>query len=266
MICAHLLALHKPTELLFHLQTKLTLQQLERLAQMVGERVSGKPLQLILGSVDFYSATLSVGEGIFIPRPETETLVEVGLEFLRGRADTEDCPRGNHNKILDLCTGCGAVLIALAMETGWEGIGTDICRKALAFAEGNARKNRVAKLLDFCQGDLFSALPEPHQKFALIVANPPYIPDERLEALPPEVRNYDPREALDGGADGLSVIRRIVEEAPEYLVGGGMLALEIGEEQGGAVSRLYQQVGFCEVRISKDLAGRDRVVSGLWAR
>jgi len=265
-MCAHLLALREPTDLLFHLQTKLALQQLERLAQMVGERVSGKPLQLILGSVDFYSATLSVGEGIFIPRPETETLVEVGLEFLRGRADTEGCPHGNHNKILDLCTGCGAALIALVCETGWEGIGTDICQKALAFAEGNARKNRVAQLLDFYRGDLFSALPEPHQKFPLIVANPPYISTEQLEALPPEVRNYDPREALDGGMDGLAVIRRIVAEAPEYLVSGGMLALEIGEEHSGAVSRLYQQAGLSEVRISKDLAGRDRVVSGLWAR
>jgi release factor glutamine methyltransferase len=265
-ICAHLLALRKPTDLLFHLQTKLALQQLERLAQMVGERISGKPLQLILGSVGFYSATLSVGEGIFIPRPETETLVEVGLKFLRGRAETEVCPYNNHNRILDLCTGCGAVLIALAMETGWEGVGTDICRKALAFAEDNARKNRVEQLLDFCRGDLFSALSEPRQKFALIVANPPYIPTEQLEALPAEVRNYDPWEALDGGKDGLAVIRRIVAEAPEYLVSGGMLALEIGEEQGGAVNRLYQQVGLSEVRISKDLAGRDRVVSGLWVR
>lgn len=257
LLCAHLLSLPRPTDLLFHLQHPLTPELSRKLSQLVSERLSGKPLQLIVGSVDFHSVTLRMNAGVFIPRPETETLVEVGLEFLGSLSGGEPV------KVLDLGTGCGAVLIALACRTGFGGVGTDISPIALALAEENAGRNQVGNLLEFRKGDLYSALPPSARKFSLIVSNPPYILSSQIPTLPPEVRDYDPRESIDGGEDGLGMVRRIVEEAPGHLQEGGMLAVEMGEGQAEEEVMMFSEAGFEAVEVEPDLAGRERVVSGI---
>jgi len=256
LLLAHLLSLPRLGDLALHLQDGLSAQESDRLSSMLAERLSGKPLQLIVGQVGFHNVNLIVKEGVFIPRPETETLVEVGIDFLK------NFPTTTHPQILDLGTGCGAVIIALAKASGNGGAGTDISPQAISLARENAERNRLADILKFYTGDLYSPLHSTQQKYHLIVSNPPYIPCERIPYLPTEVCDYDPIQSLDGGQDGLAVIRRIVALAPEHLVAGGLLALEIGEEQGKMVSEILSEVEFQQITITNDLTGKARVVRG----
>ena len=212
------------------------------------KRAGRTPLQHITGEQDFMGLTFWVNEHVLIPRQDTETLVEEALKVI---------PSGSH--ILDLCTGSGCVIISLAaLGQGISGIGVDISEKALEVARENASRLVGAKVV-FQKGDLWQSVTG---KFNAIVSNPPYIPTDEVEKLEVEVKDHEPRLALDGTADGLHFYREITAHAAEYLCESGWLLVEIGYDQGLAVKDLFIKNGFKEVAIIKDLSGNDRVVKG----
>lgn len=212
------------------------------------KRAQRIPLQHITEEQDFMGLTFWVNEHVLIPRQDTETLVEEALKVI---------PSGSH--ILDLCTGSGCVIISLAAHgQGITGIGVDISEKAIEVARENASR-LVGQKVVFQKGDLWQSVTG---KFNAIVSNPPYIPTEEVEKLEVEVKDHEPRLALDGTADGLHFYREITAHAAEYLCESGWLLVEIGYDQGLAVKELFIKNGFKEVAIIKDLAGNDRVVKG----
>ncbi len=206
------------------------------------------PLQHITGEQDFMGLTFWVNEHVLIPRQDTETLVEESLKVI---------PSGSH--VLDLCTGSGCVIISLAaLGQGISGIGVDISEEALTVARENGNRLVGSKVI-FEKGDLWQAVTG---KFNAIVSNPPYIPTEEVEKLETEVKDHEPRLALDGTEDGLFFYRDITAHAAEYLNEGGWLLVEIGYDQGPSVSQLFMEAGFKDVEVVKDLPGNDRVVKG----
>ena len=212
------------------------------------KRAGHTPLQHITGEQDFMGITFWVNEHVLIPRQDTETLVEEALKVI---------PSGSH--ILDLCTGSGCVIISLVVHgQGITGIGVDISEDALNVARDNGMR-LVGKKVVFEQGDLWSGV---HGKFNAIVSNPPYIPSAVVEQLETEVKDHEPRIALDGTEDGLFFYRQIVSRAPEYLTDNGWLLVEIGYDQGPDVYALFIEAGFKDVKVIKDLAGNNRVVKG----
>ena len=210
-------------------------------------RCSGTPLQHLTGEQGFRHLVLTVRPGVFIPRPETEVLVDVALELLDGAATR--C-------VVDLCTGSGAVALAIADEhPGAQVMATDVSEPAVALARENAERLRLA--VDVRAGDLFEPLPEEcRRQVDLVVANPPYLSIEVAADLPPEV-HADPPEALFGG---LEVTRRLITEAFAWLRTGGGLAVECDERAAAAVGAAARDAGFEEVFVRRDLNGRDRVV------
>ncbi len=226
---------------------------------LIGERRKRIPLQYLTGVQNFMGLEFFVDRNVLIPRQDTEILVEEALKNLHD---------GMH--VLDMCTGSGCILISLLYYTNHcDGLGVDISPKALAVAKRNSAallpKETAADAeegfgrIRFLQSDLFAAV---EGKFDMIAANPPYIVSADMEALMPEVGEYEPWLALDGGSDGLLFYRRIVEEGRKHLFGGGMLFFEIGCDQGEAVSGLMERAGFLEVHVVKDYGGLDRVVYG----
>jgi len=233
-------------------ERELTSEQAMRFRALLQRRLSGEPMAYILGHREFWSLDLLVTPDVLIPRPETELLVELALEAF---------PAERPIAVADLGTGSGAVAAAIAHERPrWSVWATDGSIAALAIAEENFRRCGVDRVVA-AQGSWCEALP-PHQRFDLLVSNPPYIPegDPHLEQgdLPQE-----PRSALAAGADGLDEIRRIAVQAPDHLVTGGVLLLEHGFDQGEPVRTLLQQAGFTDVQTRRDLAGLDRVSGGL---
>jgi release factor glutamine methyltransferase len=225
-----------------------------RYLALLARRERREPVAYLLGRREFWSLSLAVSPDVLIPRPETETLVEAALALLRaGRPDPT---------ILELCTGSGAIAIALARELpAARLLATDVSARALITAAENARAHGVAGRIRFLRGDLWRALNGDLGPGAadLVVANPPYVRQAELAGLMPEVR-WEPRLALDGGMDGLAVVREIVQGAPARLAPGAHLALEIGADQGEAVRALLASHPALEcVRVLPDLAGRDRV-------
>lgn len=214
-------------------------------------RESRVPLQHITGYQNFMGFEFKVSKDVLIPRFDTECLVEEAMLV---------CNDGD--KVLDICTGSGCILISLMnYKNDISGYGIDISEKALEIAEENA--DELCKPNGkpcFLKSDLYSELNE--RDFDIIVSNPPYIKTEVIDTLMTEVKDYDPMIALDGGQDGLDFYRRIIEKAPEYLKKGGALLVEIGYDQGKEVSDLFSERGFSSVKVIKDLAGNDRVVSG----
>lgn len=223
--------------------------ELARFKGFIKRRVRGEPAAYITGKQGFWTLELGVCESVLIPRPETETLVEAALARLPADAGPK--------KVLDLGTGSGAIVLALAAERpAHQYIASDRSFDALVQARQNDANHRVHW---FC-GNWFEALC-PSAAFDLIVSNPPYIPTADIDGLQTEVRDHEPRMALDGGEDGLSAIRCIVAGAPELLIPGGFLLLEIGWDQGPSVERFVRETGaFTPPIIQKDEAGRDRVV------
>lgn len=226
--------------------------RIERYFSWLLRREQHEPVQYIIGNQAFYGLTFLVNEHVLIPRLDTEVLVE---EILKQDSAGKS--------VLDLCTGSGCILISL-MKCGkfLRGIGTDISEKALEVAEENAGRNAVTvKLL---RGDLFAAvegLPEEERLFDVIVSNPPYIAEYEKKDLAEEVLLHEPSLALFAEHDGLLFYERILAEAGKYLTPHGRIYFEIGCSQGDAVKRLCEENGFTAVRIIKDLAGLDRVVS-----
>lgn len=221
--------------------------------EAVSRRISREPLQYILGQTNFMGLDFYVDENVLVPRSDTEILVE---ELLR------DMHSGS--RILDMCTGSGCILISLLNYSyDCEGFGVDISEGALSVALKNAGALIPDKKYTFLQGDLFEAFGEAEYKFDIIVSNPPYIASGEIELLMPEVRDFEPRLALDGTQDGLEFYRRITKHSVNYLVGGGRLAYEIGCDQGEAVKQIMLDNGFTEVEVIKDYAGLDRIVVGI---
>lgn len=219
--------------------------------RLLGERERRVPLAYVTGEREFWSLRLRVDRRVLVPRPETETLVESALELLRPGA-----------RFADVGTGSGAVAVALARELGPGAyVATDRSAGALSVARANAEAHGVARSIEFLEGDLLAPLAGRPQALDGIVSNLPYIPTAEVAGLEPEVRDHEPRAALDGGADGLEVIGRLVGAAPALLRRGGWLLLEIGSGQAGAVGRLLARSGaFDQVTTRRDLAGVERVV------
>lgn len=205
------------------------------------------PLQYLLGSQEFMGYEFKVTPDVLIPRQDTETVLEEVIKT--GRK-----PR----KILDLCTGSGCIAISLALILEPEVcVGTDISKKALKIAKENGIK--LAPMVKFIQSDLFENI---NDKYDLIISNPPYIATEECKKLMLEVREHEPMLALDGKEDGLYFYRKIIDQALDYLEPGGMLAFEIGYDQGQQVKEMMETKRFVSVEIKKDLAGLDRLVFG----
>lgn len=217
-----------------------------RYEELLTRRASGVPLQYLTREQNFCGLSLYVDERVLIPRQDTECLVE---EVLR------DGARGD---LLDLCTGSGCIPLALLKHGNFScALGADISAEALAVAETNRARTGLPLLLR--QSDLFSEIPE---RFDVITANPPYIESAEIESLSVEVRDHEPRLALDGAADGLAFYRRLAAESGAHLKPGGRLYLEIGMSQGAAVASLLEAAAFSDIQIIRDLAGRDRIVKG----
>ena len=213
-------------------------------------RASRVPLQYLTGKQDFMGLTFHVDERVLIPRQDTETLAELVLR---------ENPEKNI-RLLDLCTGSGGLAVSLAVLGGYEEVDAgDISPDALEVAEENGR--RLGGNVHFVESDLFSAL-DPGKAYDVIVSNPPYIPTEVIEGLEPEVRDYEPRMALDGSGDGLAFYRRLAAESPSHLKPGGRLYLEIGWDQGESVEALLRENGFEDIEVVRDDAGNCRVVRG----
>jgi release factor glutamine methyltransferase len=215
-------------------------------------RTKREPLQYIEGQAHFRHLVLKVDPRVLIPRPETEQLVQLVLDWAAGREGVE---------VLDVGTGSGAIALSLATEGAFARVvATDLEEGALEVARANrdALAPRVA--VEFRRGDGYA--PVAHERFNVIVSNPPYIADSEREALDVEVRDWEPQAALFAGTDGMAVIRGLVQGAPGQLRPGGMLALEIGAGQGAAVAALVRDTGaFAEPRVLADYAGRDRMVT-----
>ncbi len=220
---------------------------------LVRRRAAREPVAYIVGRREFWGLDLLVGPEVLTPRPETERLVETALAF----ADGCETPR-----ILDLGTGSGCIALALAHGCpGARVFATDISRPALAAARENIRRHDLTERVQLAAGADLDVFAPPRARFDLIVSNPPYIPSKDIQTLAPEVRDYEPRVALDGGEDGLAVYRRIVPTAAACLRPGGGLILEIGWDQRRAVTQLAQSTGlYRDIGCIADYSGRDRVL------
>jgi release factor glutamine methyltransferase len=235
----------------------LASEELARYRELIKRRRTGEPIAYILGEREFYGLTFHVDARVLVPRPDSEALVDVALERTRGRS--------LYGRALDLCTGSGCVALAFAKRRpGWRTTGIDLSVDAIAVARDNALRVRAPWGVSFDVGDLFEQL-DPAARFELVTANPPYIPSGELATLDPQIRKFEPALALDGGADGLAVTRRIVRDAPARLAPGGLLALEIHHDQAARVAELIAQAGLGAVEVRRDYAGRDRVVSAVRA-
>ena len=240
------------TQLVLDSRRDVTEEQRERVSEMVKRRQSGEPLQYILGECEFMSLDFYVESGVLIPRSDTETLVEAVIE------KTDE---NKNMKILDICTGSGCIGISTAHFRSSAYVDLiDISDKAIEIAKKNIVRNNVQSRVKVQKMDILNEYPS--EKYDIVVSNPPYIETEVIDTLQTEVKNHEPRLALDGGEDGLIFYRRITEIAPEILKKGGMLAFEIGYNQGKAVSALMGK-NFCDVRIIQDFSKNDRVVTGI---
>lgn len=243
--------------LLSHGGREVSAVEYDQYREALKQRASRLPLQYITGEQDFMGLTFRVNAHVLVPRPDTEILVEEAMRNLH-----------DGMRILDVCTGSGCILLSLLRYSNdCSGVGVDLSPEALQVARENAARimgaNPEDGRISFLQGDLFQALPQK-EKFDMIVSNPPYIKTGVIDTLMPEVRDFEPRLALDGGEDGLLFYREIIRQAGVYLYSGGMLLLEIGYDQGEAVSGLMESAGYMQVEIYKDYAGNDRVVEGIW--
>ena len=239
-------------ELYTHFDQPLGDPELSAYRGLVQRRMAGESVAYILGRKEFWSLDLQVDARVLVPRPDTETLVEQALELLKAMPD-----KGRPPRVADIGTGSGALALALKKERpGDEVFAVDVSPDALEVARGNA--NRLGFDVTFLQGDLVSPLAGP---FDLIASNPPYIPSQDIAGLSPEVRR-EPSLALDGGADGLVLVRRLASDARKILAPGGALAMEIGAGQAASVMEILRGEGYAGIGARRDLAGIERVVFG----
>ncbi len=232
----------------------LPLETVLKFNELINRRLENIPVAYLVGRKDFMGLSFTVNENVLIPRPETEILTELVGEYLRSLK--------NEVIFADLGTGSGAISISiLKFVKKSRAVAVDISDKALEVAKFNARKFHVEDRIKFFCGDLFSPL--KGRIFNAIVSNPPYIPTKDLKTLQTEVKK-EPQLALDGGEDGLNFYRRIISDAPRFLVDGGLLAVEIGINQANSVKKLFEQENFVDIEIFKDLAGIERIIAGIF--
>jgi release factor glutamine methyltransferase len=231
---------------------KIELGQYRELHQ---RRRAGEPVAYLLGVREFYGRPFLVDGRVLIPRPDTEHLVEVALARTRHLSLSA--------RVLDLCTGSGCVAVSLGRERPTTRVlAADVSPEALAVAAVNALRLGAYNVA-FVLSDLFAALRPGGDRFDLVTANPPYIAEGEIPSLSVDIRGYEPHLALSGGADGLDFLRRIVSGAPAFLDAEGVLAVEIGSDQGRAVQELFAGEGYRDVSVQRDYGGLDRVVSGI---
>jgi len=228
--------------------TPAQLKSLEKLAQ---RRLKGEPVSRIVGEKEFWGLAFKLNDATLVPRPETEMLVQRGLEVV-GPLD--------HPTILDLGTGTGCIPVALLTEfSDLSAVAVDLSKDALDMARFNASRHAVIDRFATRQGSWFDPI-APDEKFDLIVSNPPYIESAAIETLMVEVRDHDPRLALDGGPDGLRPYRAIARDAAAHLTADGMVLLEIGTGQGADVAGIFTEAGFNSVAVEYDIAGHERMI------
>ena len=214
---------------------------------LLRKRAEHVPLQYITGIQEFMGLEFKVNSQVLIPRQDTETLVEEALKVL----EPGMC-------VLDMCTGSGCIIVSLLkLKEGLNGTASDISKQAILVAKENAKQNQVE--VEFVSSDMFKNITGT---FDMVISNPPYIPTDVIAGLMPEVKNFEPMEALDGKEDGLYFYREIASEAKKFLNSNGYLYFEIGHDQGGRVAAILEGNGYRNVRVVKDLAGNDRVVMG----
>lgn len=249
-------------------------KQEEQIHEFLNRRSKREPLHYITGYIEFYELKIKIGKGVLIPRPETELLVEEAikavtsykLQVTRKDKDSSLITHYSLLNILDLCTGSGCVALALARKIPDADVyGTDTSGIAMRYAKKNAELNSITNVT-FLKGNLFEPIKKQlsshasHITFDLIVSNPPYIRSNDIENLQPEIKNWEPVEALDGGEDGLGYYRTIIPEARNYLKEGGHLLFELGVSQADLVRKMVKDAGFTDVLLIKDYAGIERIL------
>jgi release factor glutamine methyltransferase len=252
LLLAHLLKMPR-LKLYLNFERVLAPSETNALRELIKRRSRREPLQHITGSTSFCGFEIAVNRHALVPRPETELLAELGWNFL-------STLNSRLSTALDFGTGTGCIAITLAEKCPNAKImALDISAEALTLAKQNAAKSNVAKRIEFLQGDGFPALPE-NIKFDLIISNPPYIPSAEIATLQPEVRDFDPHDALDGGADGLDFYRKLAAEAKPFLKPAGKIALEFGDGQAGAIRKIFETEKWIVEAVKKDYAQRARIL------
>lgn len=256
-LLTHLLK-RKRYELYLNSSLTLTDAEEEDFLSFIERRANREPAQYITGETEFRGLAFKVTMDTLIPRPETELLIDEAIEAARAFKDKA-------LTIIDLCTGSGCIAVSAAVELPESVVyATDISKAALVVAEENAERNGVAGRIMFIEGDLFWPLRDTGFKGAhIIVTNPPYVAETEKESLAPEVKDFEPHAALFGGTDGLAFIKRIIKKAPDFLLPGGYLIMEIGWDQAEKVKGLFEADGRYEgVRVRRDYGGVERIVVG----
>lgn len=254
LLLAHLLKMPR-MKLYLNFDRVLTVPETDALRDLIKRRGLREPLQHITGSTSFCGYEMTVNRHVLVPRPETELLAEAGWQFLATRPPESVTA-------LDLCTGSGCIAIALAAKCPpAKVVATDISAEALTLARQNANGNGVAERIEFLAGDGFAALATAATRaFDLIASNPPYIPSAEIAALDPEVRDFDPRLALDGGDDGLVFYRRLAAGAAEFLKPAGKIMVEFGDGQADAIKNIFESEKWIVEAVREDYSHRARIL------
>jgi release factor glutamine methyltransferase len=230
----------------------LSAEELAAVKPLLQRRAEREPVAYILGVKEFYGRPFAVGKGVFVPRPETELLVQLALSALPAEGDL---------RALDLCAGSGAVGVTLCAEQPRLSVElVELSPAALEYTRANASRHGQGRAT-VLQGDLFEPLGEPEARYCAVVANPPYVQSGERARLQPEITQHEPALALYAGADGLDILKRIIAAGPRWLRAGGFFGVEIDPLQGEAVAALCMQAGLGRARVVKDLAGLDRFVT-----
>lgn len=237
-----------------NLYKELTDIQLDSFNKMIEDRLKGRPIAYIVNNREFMGLDFYVEEGVLIPRPDTEPLVEEVIDLAKDKEDL---------KIVDIGTGSGAITVSLAKYIkNCEVYSLDISEKALSIGLKNATSNGVENKINFIKSDVFSGIEDKDLSLDIIVSNPPYIKKSDIPTLHTQVKDYEPYIALEGGEDGLDFYRKITEESVKYLKTKGILAFEVGHDQASDVSDILKVNGYSNIYTKKDLQGIDRVVIG----
>ena len=237
-----------------NLNKEVTEDEFNIFNNLIEDRLNGRPIAYIVGNREFMGLDFYVQEGVLIPRPDTEALVEEIIELCKDKKDLS---------LLDIGTGSGAITVSLAKYLNNADVKSfDISEIALEIGKKNAINNNVEDKIEFIKSDLFSAIKDTDIQFDVIVSNPPYIPKKDIETLHTQVKDYEPYNALEGGEDGLDFYRQITEESVKYLKQDGILAYEVGHDQAQDVAEIMKNNGYTKIYTKKDLQGIDRVVIG----
>ncbi len=252
LLLAHLLKMPR-MKLYLNFEREFSPAEIDALRGLVKRRGQREPLQHIVGSTSFCGYEIVVNRHALVPRPETELLAEFGWNFL-------STLNSQNATALDFGTGTGCIAIALAAKCpNAKIVATDISADAMALAKENAARNKVSERIEFFQGDGFAAPPK-NSSFDLIISNPPYIPSAEIETLQPEVRDFDPRAALDGGADGLDFYRKLATEAKSFLKPDGKIMLEFGDGQADAIKKIFEDEKWIVEAVKDDYSQRARIL------